>query len=80
MRSELVSDFRVPMSKVNIVPFGINNTVPNTALFHRGGETADGGGSGDQALLFFGNITPYKGLEYLIAAFGALLKKTEVIG
>ncbi len=30
---------------------------------------------GDRSLLFFGNIAPYKGLEYLISAFGELLEK-----
>ena len=29
----------------------------------------------DKVLLFFGNIAPYKGLEYLVAAFDELLKK-----
>src|SRR5213078_1014177 len=36
MRSELVSDFRIPKSKVSVIPFGINNTVPNTALSTEG--------------------------------------------
>ena len=26
-------------------------------------------------MLFFGNIAPYKGLEYLVAAFAQLLKR-----
>src|SRR5205823_13321240 len=30
---------------------------------------------GERALLFFGNIAPYKGLEYLISAFTDLLTK-----
>jgi len=75
MRSELVSDFRVLMSKVSVIPFGINNTVPNTALSTEEAKQQIGVGSGDKALLFFGNITPYKGLEYLISAFGVLLTK-----
>src|SRR5205809_876758 len=32
MKRELKSDFRILESKVSIVPFGINNTVPNTTL------------------------------------------------
>ena len=75
MRSELVSDFRVPRSKVSVIPFGINNTVPNTALSTEEAKQQIGVGSGDKTLLFFGNITPYKGLEYLIPAFGVLLTK-----
>jgi D-inositol-3-phosphate glycosyltransferase len=75
MRSELVSDFRIPKSKVSVIPFGINNTVPNTALSTEEAKQETGVSSGDKALLFFGNIAPYKGLEYLMAAFSALLKK-----
>jgi glycosyltransferase involved in cell wall biosynthesis len=75
MRSELVSDFRVPSSKVSIIPFGINNTVPNTALSTKQAKKQTGVNPSDKALLFFGNIAPYKGVEYLISAFAALLSK-----
>jgi glycosyltransferase involved in cell wall biosynthesis len=75
MKSELVSDFRIAKSKVSVIPFGINNTVPNTALSTEEAKQQIGVGSGDKALLFFGNITPYKGLEYLISAFEVLLAK-----
>lgn len=75
MRSELVSDFRIPRSKVSLIPFGINNTVPNTALSTEEAKQQIGVNRGDKALLFFGNIAPYKGLEYLISAFSALLSK-----
>jgi D-inositol-3-phosphate glycosyltransferase len=75
MRTELVSDFRIPESKVSVIPFGINNTVPNTVLSAEEAKQQTGVSSGDKALLFFGNIAPYKGLEYLISAFSALLSK-----
>jgi glycosyltransferase involved in cell wall biosynthesis len=75
MRSELVSDFRVPKNKVSIIPFGINNTVPSTALSTEEAKQQTGVNSNDKALLFFGNIAPYKGLEYLISAFNGLLSK-----
>ena len=75
MRSELVSDFRIPKSKASVIPFGINNTVPNTALSTEEAKQQTGVNSGDKALLFFGNIAPYKGLEYLISAFNVLLSK-----
>jgi glycosyltransferase involved in cell wall biosynthesis len=63
------------MSKVSFIPFGINNTVPKTALSTSEAKRQTGVSSGDKAVLFFGNITPYKGLEYLISAFGVLLAK-----
>jgi D-inositol-3-phosphate glycosyltransferase len=77
MKSELVADFRIPEDKVSIVPFGINNTVPNTTLSITEAKRQLGLTSGDKTLLFFGNIAPYKGLEYLIVAFTELLKKDD---
>ena len=32
MKTELVTEFGVPESKVSVIPFGINNTVPKTEL------------------------------------------------
>ena len=75
MKSELVADFWIPEAKVSVVPFGINNTVPNTILSSAEAKRQLGLTSGDKTLLFFGNISPYKGLEYLIVAFTELLKK-----
>src|SRR3984893_12809871 len=75
MKSELVTDFRIPEEKVSVIPFGINNTVPNTSLSSAEAKRQLGVESSDKTLLFFGNIAPYKGLEYLVAAFAELLKK-----
>jgi glycosyltransferase involved in cell wall biosynthesis len=74
MKSELVSDFCISEGKVSVVPFGINNTVPNTSLSSAGAKQILGVSKTDRTLLFFGNIAPYKGLEYLISAFTELLK------
>ncbi len=75
MKKELVSGFGVPDRKVGVIPFGINNTVPNTALTTLEAKRRLGLEAGDKTLLFFGNIAPYKGLEYLIAAFKDLKKE-----
>ena len=75
MKSEMTSEFRIPESKVSVIPFGINNTVPNTSLSSAQAKRQLGTSGGDKALLFFGNIAPYKGLEYLISAFAELLNK-----
>src|SRR5438034_9134673 len=53
MRNELVSDFRITKSKVSVIPFGINNTVPNTALSTDEAKQQIGVDSDDKALLFF---------------------------
>ena len=73
MKSELVADFRIPEDKVSVIPFGINNTVPNSSLSSAEAKQPLGLSSSDRIMLFFGNIAPYKGLEYLISAFAALL-------
>ena len=75
MKNEMISEFRIPEEKISVIPFGINNTVPNTSLSSLEAKRQLGISTGDKSLLFFGNIAPYKGLEYLIAAFGELLKK-----
>jgi glycosyltransferase involved in cell wall biosynthesis len=73
MKSELVADFRVTEDKVSVIPFGINNTVPNSSLSSAEAKHQLGLSSSDRIMLFFGNIAPYKGLEYLVSAFAALL-------
>ena len=75
MKREMTSEFRIPESKVSVIPFGINNTVPSTSLSSAEAKRQLGISNDDKVLLFFGNIAPYKGLEYLIAAFSELLTK-----
>jgi D-inositol-3-phosphate glycosyltransferase len=75
MKGEVLSEFGMDQSKVSVIPFGINNTVPNTTLSTVEAKQQVGASSSDKTILFFGNIAPYKGLEYLIAAFSKLVKK-----
>jgi len=75
MKTELVSEFGVPKKKVSVIPFGINNTVPNTSLSTADAKLQLGINKDEKTLLFFGNIAPYKGLEYLVAAFTELSKE-----
>ena len=42
MKQELISEFRIPEDKVSVIPFGINNTVPNTSLSSARGKTTTG--------------------------------------
>jgi D-inositol-3-phosphate glycosyltransferase len=72
MKADLLSDFGIPESKVSVIPFGINNTVPNTSLSSAEAKRRLGIGNTDKTMLFFGNIAPYKGLGYLTAAFAEL--------
>jgi D-inositol-3-phosphate glycosyltransferase len=75
MKNEMIADFRVPDDKISVIPFGINNTVPNTTLTAAEAKRQLGVRDKDKALLFFGHIAPYKGLEYLVAALAELLKR-----
>ena len=74
MRAELVSAFGVPEHKASVIPFGLNSTVPDTALTTEEARKRLGLRPPEKVLLFFGNIAPYKGLEYLIEAFIELHK------
>ena len=75
IKNELLADFGVRENKVSVIPFGINNTVPNTNLSTAEAKRRLDISEGERTLLFFGNIAPYKGLEYLVAAFAEVLKK-----
>jgi D-inositol-3-phosphate glycosyltransferase len=77
MKSELMEEFGVQGSGVTVIPFGINNAVPNTRLTPSDAKQRMGFRGGERAILFFGRITPYKGLEYLIAAFRQVLARRD---
>jgi D-inositol-3-phosphate glycosyltransferase len=69
MKSEVLQDFEVRLRDVTVIPFGINNACPCTNLTYTEAKRRLGLKEGERAILFFGNIGPYKGLEYLVAAF-----------
>jgi glycosyltransferase involved in cell wall biosynthesis len=72
MKRELQSHFAVPACKVTVIPFGINSTVPKTALTSAEAKRRVGLPEQHKAMLFFGNIAPYKGLQFLVEALGLL--------
>jgi glycosyltransferase involved in cell wall biosynthesis len=74
MRTELLEDFGASRQKVTVIPFGINETVPNTEISNGEARQKLKISESDKTLLFFGNIAPYKGLEYLLEAFSELSK------
>lgn len=69
MKHELLERFHVGKSAVTIIPYGINNAVPDTELTAAAAKQRLGIRYGEKTVLFFGAIKPYKGLEYLVAAF-----------
>jgi len=75
MKSELLRDYGVDEGAVTVIPFGINNSIPTTALTSREAKARLGCRDGDKTLLCFGRMAPYKGLEFLIDAVGQLASK-----
>lgn len=75
MKDELECAFRVSPAKVTVIPFGINNAVPNTSLTSRDARSQLKLGDHDKVVLFFGAIKLYKGLEYLVHAFQKIAAK-----
>jgi D-inositol-3-phosphate glycosyltransferase len=69
MKRELVQEFGVQLVRITVIPFGINNAVPNTVLTASEAKQRLSIRDGERVILFFGRIRPSKGLEYLITAF-----------
>ena len=69
MKTDLIQEFDVYATRIGVIPYGINNAVPNTELSPLEARRRLGIPPGQKTVLFFGNIAPYKGLEYLTSAF-----------
>jgi len=72
MRYQLIEDFNIDENKVIAIPYGINNVVYKSDLTRLQARKKFQLKSDMKTLLFFGYITPYKGLEYLILALAKL--------
>jgi len=77
MRRELAQEFGVQATQVTVVPFGINNSVPHTCLNQLEARQRLGIRPGERIILVFGNIAPYKGIEYLITAFQQIVARQQ---
>lgn len=75
MKNELVEAFGVGERAITVIPYGINNSVPDTDLTPDQAKQRLGIKRGEKTILFFGNIGPYKGVEFLVAAFQRLASK-----
>jgi len=69
MKGELINEFGIRDSAISVIPFGINNSVPDTKLSPEDAKQQLGIKDTERTILFFGAIRPYKGLEHLVAAF-----------
>jgi|ERR1700683_960279 glycosyltransferase involved in cell wall biosynthesis len=77
MKCELVNEFGVRGTRITVIPYGINNATPNTSISRDQARKRLGIQNGRKAILFFGRIAQYKGLEYLITAFQQLLDRRD---
>jgi glycosyltransferase involved in cell wall biosynthesis len=77
MKEQLRAAFGVAESRISVVPFGINDTIPKTGIPRSVARRQLGIAEGDRALLFFGQIVPYKGLEFLLEAVSMLAERGE---
>jgi len=72
MKDELIQDFKISPAKISIIPHGIMSAVPRSQLDRHDCRRKLGINDGRRVALFFGLITPYKGLEYLVSAIARL--------
>src|SRR6267154_3784664 len=77
MKEELTNDFGVEGTRITVIPLGINNAFPNTELTTNEARQRLTIGHREKTILFFGRITPYKGLEYLISALQQFLTRGD---
>lgn len=68
MKTELAVEYGSREDKITVIPHGINNVVPKSSITKDACRQFLRIEDNDKVLLFFGNIAPYKGLEYLILA------------
>ncbi|GAC1679935.1 MAG: hypothetical protein PVS2B2_17960 [Candidatus Acidiferrum sp.] len=77
MKAELLEDFGIGKGAVTVIPFGINNAVPDTDLSSAEARRRLGIREGERVILFYGAIKQYKGLEYLVLAFRRILARRK---
>jgi D-inositol-3-phosphate glycosyltransferase len=77
MKRELVQGFGIADEKVTVVPFGVNDAIPASSAPRPAARQRFGWRNDDRILLFFGNITPYKGVEDLLEALAILVREDD---
>jgi glycosyltransferase involved in cell wall biosynthesis len=69
MKAELAREFHVRADKVTVIPYGINNVSSSSTLTTEAARQKLNLRDGEKAILYFGAIKQYKGLETLVAAY-----------
>ena len=68
MREQLRTRFEIPASKITVIPFGLNDAIPRSDMSFEEARQKIELNPSHKVVLFFGNIAPYKGLEFLVQA------------
>lgn len=79
MRRQIIEDFGVNETKVTVLPYGINDMVFKSKLTGIQARKKLNLKQNNKILLFFGFITPYKGLEYLLLALAKEVKRDDAL-
>ncbi len=77
MGQQLVERFDIPKDKISVIPHGIHNAIPETLLTCEEARAKMSLQPDDKVIIFFGNILPYKGLEYLLLALKELRRSHQ---
>jgi glycosyltransferase involved in cell wall biosynthesis len=75
MKIQLQSGYGVASDKITVHAYGMNTVAPDSGLTRADARRRLGIRHDEQVALFFGNVAPYKGLEYLIRAIGLLKRE-----
>jgi D-inositol-3-phosphate glycosyltransferase len=72
MKNELITEFGVEERRITVIRHPLNDAFPNTDLSVADAKSRLGLSREEKAILCFGRIKPYKGVEHLLAAFKQL--------
>jgi D-inositol-3-phosphate glycosyltransferase len=73
MKTELMEQFDIRDAAITVMRHPINNAFPDSDLTTSEAKARLGIRSTEKAVLYFGRIRPYKGIEYLLDGFGQLV-------
>jgi D-inositol-3-phosphate glycosyltransferase len=74
-KKELCQDFRTKENKITVIPFPLNSTVKDSGIKSESAKKILKLKNDEIALLFFGKIAPYKGVEVLLDALKIVIDR-----
>ncbi len=77
MKDELMEAFAVCEERISVIPFGTYDMVPQSSMTSAEAKQRLGLRKCDRTILFFGRITPYKGIDLLVDAFAQIAHLNE---